>query len=58
MNKKFKQCVKITGATGFLVPAVIGAITNNNMNLSAWMLVFGLAAAIHIIGNTVRMKLN
>jgi hypothetical protein len=37
-----------------LVPAVIGAITANNMNLSAWMLVFSLAAAIHVIGNTVR----
>jgi hypothetical protein len=43
----------LSGATGFLVPSLIGAITNNNMTFSAWKLVFGLAATIYFAGNMV-----
>ena len=41
------------GSTGFLVPTVVGAITQDNMTFAAWKTVFILAAAIYFGGNLV-----
>ena len=38
---------------GFVVPVMIGAITNDNMTFSAWKLVFSPVAAIYVVGNLV-----
>ena len=41
----------LPGIMGFVVPVMIGAITNDNMTFSAWKFVFGLAAAIYTVCN-------
>ena len=41
------------GATGFIVPTVIGALTQGNMTFTAWRIVFFLAAGIYTFGAVV-----
>ena len=39
------------GATGFVVPSAIGAITSNSLTTPrTWRVVFGLAAAVYCTG--------
>ena len=39
------------GSLGFGVPVLIGAITNDNMNFSAWCLIFATASVIYFVTN-------
>jgi hypothetical protein len=41
------------GIIGFVVPVLIGALTNGNMTFSAWKLVFGSAAAVYVVCNMI-----
>ncbi|KAK4324080.1 hypothetical protein Pmani_005265 [Petrolisthes manimaculis] len=42
----------VASATGFLAPAITGAIINDNQTLTAWRTVFLLAAALSVICTT------
>nr|XP_045614448.1 putative inorganic phosphate cotransporter [Procambarus clarkii] len=43
----------IANISGFVAPAVTGAITENNQSLSAWRTVFLISSATYLVSNTI-----